>query len=39
MKMQNEKKTVHVYLKRNRAKFEMIYQKQKMCYRSSCRRL
>ena len=29
MEMQNEKKKVRVYLKRNRAKFEMVYQKQK----------
>jgi hypothetical protein len=29
MEMQNENKKVHVYLKRNWAKFEMVYQKQK----------
>jgi len=38
MEMQNEKKKEHVYLKQNRTKSEMVYKKQKMCYRtSSCR--
>lgn len=38
--IQNEKKKVHVYLKRNRAIFGMVYQKQKkICYRTSCCRL